>query len=143
MLYAWIMTDNSSSERKDLPNKGTPAIELSKESALNEYSIDSLPITATPMSGPSKPSQALAFGSILLGGACGGLIGFAFTDLQCSGSCSSASGLGALIGAVVGAGGVGVVSVLVLRAMNEWKNKTKIEEGKTVLSDDYSKSPND
>ena len=137
------MSDNYSSERNDLPDKDLPAIELSEESALIEYSIDNLPITATPMSGPSKPSQALAFGSILLGGACGGLIGFAFTDLQCSGSCSSASGLGALIGAVVGAGGVGVVSVLVLRAMNEWKAKTKIEEGKATLSDDYSESPND
>tara|TARA_Y100000994_G_scaffold241716_1_gene237858 strand:+ start:65 stop:478 length:414 start_codon:yes stop_codon:yes gene_type:complete len=137
------MSDNYSSERNDLPDKDLPAIELSEESALIEYSIDNLPITATPMSGPSKPSQALAFGSILLGGACGGLIGFAFTDLQCSGSCSSASGLGALIGAVVGAGGVGVVSVLVLRAMNEWKAKTKIDESKNTLSDDYSESPND
>ena len=137
------MSDNYSSERNDLPDKDLPAIELSEESALIEYSIDNLPITATPMSGPSKPSQALAFVSILLGGACGGLIGFAFTDLQCSGSCSSASGLGALIGAVVGAGGVGVVSVLVLRAMNEWKAKTKIDESKNTLSDDYSESPND
>ena len=53
------------------------------------------------------------------------MIGFAFTDLQCSGSCTGASGISALIGAIVGAGGVGVVSILALRAMNEWKSKSE------------------
>ena len=36
-------------------------------------------------------------------------------------------GISALIGAVVGAGGVGVVSILALRAMNEWKSKSEPE----------------
>ena len=52
---------------------------------------------------------------------------FAFTDLQCSGSCTGASGISALIGAIIGAGGVGVVSILALRAMNEWKSKSEPE----------------
>ena len=33
--------------------------------------------------------------------------------------------MGGLIGALVGAGGVGIVSILVLRAMNEWKTKSQ------------------
>ena len=83
------------------------SIEIIPNSKIGKYEVANLPVTATPMSGPSKPSQAMAFGSILLGGLCGGLIGFAFTDLQCSGSCTGASGISALIGAMVGAGGVG------------------------------------
>ena len=103
------------------------SIEIIPNSKIGKYEVANLPVTATPMSGPSKPSQAMAFGSILLGGLCGGLIGFAFTDLQCSGSCTGASGISALIGAIVGAGGVGVVSILALRAMNEWKSKSEPE----------------
>ena len=50
----------------------------------------------------------------------GGLIGFAFTDLQCDDGCSTLAGVGGLIGAVVGAVGVAIVAVLTLRAMDEW-----------------------
>lgn len=69
---------------------------------------------------PSIGARVLAFVSILLGGACGGLIGWAITDLQCEGSCSTPSGIGALVGAALGAGGVAVIAVLGLRAMAEW-----------------------
>ncbi|MGQ0617409.1 MAG: hypothetical protein ACT4PW_10535 [Acidimicrobiia bacterium] len=70
---------------------------------------------------PSRRARALAFTAILVGGACGGLIGFAIADLQCVGSCSSARGFAGLVGAVAGAVGVAVVAVLALRAMGEWK----------------------
>jgi hypothetical protein len=119
------MADDLAPKGTDSPESDDLPIEIANKPNLEQYVVDELPVTVTPMSGPSKPSQALAFSSIILGGACGGLIGFAFTDLQCSGSCTSASGLSALIGAVVGAGGVGVVSILALRAMNEWKSKSK------------------
>ncbi len=55
-----------------------------------------------------------------MGGLCGGLIGFAYIDLQCDGNCGLWNGLGALIGAVVGAAGLAVVANLTLRAMDEW-----------------------
>lgn len=63
----------------------------------------------------------LAFAAILLAGACGALIGYAFIDLQCQGECGTASGLGGVVGAAIAAGGVAVVAVLVLRAMGEWR----------------------
>ena len=121
------MTDEINPEEGDSSELKESYIEVIPKSKISKYEVTNLPVTATPMSGPSKPSQALAFGSILLGGFCGGLIGFAFTDLQCSGSCTGASGISALIGAIVGAGGVGVVSILALRAMNEWKSKSDPE----------------
>ena len=63
----------------------------------------------------------LAFVLILLAGAAGGFIGYSFVDLQCEGDCSVQTGIGAIVGAVLAAGGVGVVTVLTLRAMGEWK----------------------
>ena len=53
-------------------------------------------------------------------GVCGGLIGFGFTDLQCTGSCSTQKGIGALVGSVAAAVGVAIIVVLTLRAMGEW-----------------------
>jgi hypothetical protein len=75
-----------------------------------------------PTSLPSRGARVLAFVSILVGGLCGGLIGYGATDLQCGddGCSGLASGM-ALLGAVVGAVGVGVVSILALRAMGEWR----------------------
>jgi hypothetical protein len=69
---------------------------------------------------PSVGAGVLAFSAIIIAGICGGLIGYAFTDLQCEGNCTVPSGLSAIIGAVAAAGGVAVVVVLALRAMGEW-----------------------
>jgi hypothetical protein len=63
----------------------------------------------------------LAFASILVGGLCGGLIGWALVDIQCTGDCGVLAGIAGLIGAVLGAAGVAVVAVLALRAMGEWR----------------------
>jgi hypothetical protein len=70
---------------------------------------------------PSTGARVLAFSAILLAGLCGGLIGYAVVDLQCEGDCTVAAGLGGLVGAVVFAAGVGVVAVLAMRAMGEWR----------------------
>jgi len=70
---------------------------------------------------PPKAARWLAFASILIGGLCGGLIGFAFIDLQCEGDCGLWTGLGALLGALGGAAGMAVVANLTLRAMEEWR----------------------
>lgn len=93
---------------------------------------------------PPVGARVLAFVAILLGGLCGGLIGWSVTDLQCGperpvrgeaaevvgddDGCGAWSGVGGLVGAVVGAGGTGVVSVLVLRAMAEWRRDLDVDE---------------
>ena len=77
---------------------------------------------------PSIGARVVAFLSIIVGGVCGGLIGFALVDIQCEGSCTSNAGLGALTGAVCGAFGVAVVAVLALRAMGEWKTIQKRDQ---------------
>lgn len=69
---------------------------------------------------PSLGARILAFAAILVAGVCGGIIGYAFIDLQCDGDCGLQTGLGALVGAVGAAVGVAVISVLTLRAMGEW-----------------------
>ena len=69
---------------------------------------------------PSPLARAVALGAILLGGLCGGLIGYAFADLQCEGDCTVLTGLSAFGGAVLSAAGVAVIAVLGLRAMAEW-----------------------
>ncbi len=73
-----------------------------------------------PTSLPSTGARVLAFVAILVGGLCGGLIGYGFTDLQCSEGCTALAGGAGVLGAVIGAVGVGVVAVLALRAMGEW-----------------------
>ena len=112
----------------------------------------------TPTALPSVTARLLAFLAVLLGGLCGGLIGWSVADLQCGGGdavlvipddpdetiattttapaadeddddgCTTISGLGAVGGAVIGAGGVGVVAVLVLRAMAEWRRELDVDE---------------
>lgn len=68
---------------------------------------------------PSPAARVLAFVSILVAGLAGGLIGWAFIDLQ--GGSAVVAALGALLFAVGAAVGVAVVAVLVLRAMGEWR----------------------
>ncbi len=77
-----------------------------------------------PTSLPSLGARVLAFVAILLGGLCGGLIGYGFTDLQCTDSCTTLAGGAGVVGAILGAAGVGVVAVLALRAMGEWKARS-------------------
>lgn len=71
---------------------------------------------------PSVGARVLAFAAIILAGAAGGFIGYAFVDLQTTGDATVATGLGALIGALLAAGGTAVVVVLTLRAMGEWRS---------------------
>ncbi len=78
---------------------------------------DERPLSALP----SPAARAGAFAAILLGGLAGGLIGYTLVKLQCDGECGVERGLGALIGAVLAALGMAIVSVLVLRALGEWR----------------------
>ncbi len=74
-----------------------------------------------PSALPSTGARLAAFVAILVAGLCGGLIGYAFVDLQTDGDSTVWAGLGGLVGAVVFAVGVGMVAVLALRAMGEWR----------------------
>jgi len=62
-----------------------------------------------------------AFAAILLSGLAGAMIGYSLISLQCEGDCGLATGLGLLVGAVVAAGGMAIVAVLVMRAIGEWR----------------------
>ena len=81
-----------------------------------------------PSALPSTTARVLAFSSILLGGLCGGLIGWAFVDLT-SDEPGILAGLAGLGGAIVGALGVAVVATLALRAMGEWRTIQHRQEG--------------
>ena len=74
-----------------------------------------------PSALPSTGARIAAFTAILVAGLCGGLIGYAFVDLQSDGDSAVLAGIAGVIGAVVFAVGVGVVAVLALRAMGEWR----------------------
>lgn len=69
---------------------------------------------------PSRRARVLAFVAIVVAGASGALIGASFVGLQCD-DCTTATGVAAVVGGLVAAGGVAVVAVLVLRAMGEWR----------------------
>ena len=79
---------------------------------------------------PSPTAYGLAFASVVVAGLLGGTIGYGLVDLSCTGSCGAAVLVGALVGAAIAAAGVGVIAVLVLRAMAEWK-KTGPSEGRS------------
>ena len=85
----------------------------------DEYSPTALPPTG---------ARVLAFVAILIGGLCGGLIGYGFVDLQCTDDCTVLAGAAGLLGALIGAVGVGVVAVLALRAMAEWNTRPPSDE---------------
>ena len=70
---------------------------------------------------PPLLARVLAVIAIVVAGLCGGLIGWAVADLQCSGTCTAAQGAGGLVGAAVAAGGVGIIAVLALQALAEWR----------------------
>lgn len=56
-----------------------------------------------------------------MAGAFGGVIGYGLADIGANGDGGLGPVLGALVGAVVAAAGVGIVAVLVLRAQAEWR----------------------
>jgi len=74
-----------------------------------------------PTALPGVGARIVAFLAICVAGLSGLLIGVSLVGVQCTGDCGLPKGIGAILGGVVGAGGVAVVAVLVLRAMGEWQ----------------------
>ena len=70
---------------------------------------------------PSLLSRVLTVGAVVGAGAMGALIGWAVVDLQCSGDCDVQTGIGTLVGAVLAAIGTGLICVLAVQAMAEWR----------------------
>jgi len=69
---------------------------------------------------PSPLARTLTVAAVLAAGACGGLIGWAVVDLQCTGDCTVPSGVGTLVGALLAAVGTALICVLAIQAMAEW-----------------------
>ena len=70
---------------------------------------------------PSVKARLLAITAITISGLCGGLVGYAVTDLQCENECDTLSGSIGLGSALLCALGVSIVANLALKAMSEWK----------------------
>jgi hypothetical protein len=88
---------------------------------LPSASVDLGELPPNPSALPSVRARALAFAAIVVAGAFGALIGWGIARVLCTGACTGPEVLGAVVGAGAAAGGVGVVAVLVLRAMGEWR----------------------
>jgi len=69
----------------------------------------------------SRGALVGAFLAVVVAGLSGAAIGYGLVGIGCSGDCGTVSGLGALLGGLVAAGGVAIVAVLLLRSMAEWK----------------------
>ena len=70
---------------------------------------------------PSRGAFLLAFGGVVLAGILGGIIGYGIADVSSQSDLSHL--IGTFIGSLIGAAGVGIVAVLVLRAMAEWRRQ--------------------
>lgn len=83
------------------------------------------PSRAAPPQMPSRTAFLASFFSVVVAGVFGGIIAYGLVDVGCVGSCQASKLLAVVIGSVVAAGGVGIVAVLVLRAMGEWRVKPR------------------
>jgi hypothetical protein len=71
--------------------------------------------------GPRRAAFLLAYLGVVVAGLVGAIIGYGWAEIGCHGNCSGDLAVGAIVGAILGATGTGVVAVLVLRAMAEWR----------------------
>jgi hypothetical protein len=100
----------------ELPDAPHQVHDVGTNGAGDDDEPDLLPPTL-----PSRTAFLLAFLSVVVAGVFGGIIGYGLVDVGCTGSCQTPKLAATLGGAMVAAGGVGIVAVLVLRAMAEWK----------------------
>jgi hypothetical protein len=63
-----------------------------------------------------------AFLAVVVAGLSGAAIGYGLVGIGCTGDCGTVSGVGALLGGLLAAGGVAIVAVLRLRSMAEWRS---------------------
>ncbi|HVM40815.1 MAG TPA: hypothetical protein VM618_08585 [Acidimicrobiia bacterium] len=73
---------------------------------------------------PKRSAFVATFVAVVLAGLLGAGIGAGLGDVGCGGDdCTVPVAVGALVGGAIGAGGVAVVGILVLRAMAEWNRQ--------------------
>ena len=87
--------------------------------------FDDTPSVGLPSAAPSSWARLMALLAIGFAGTCGGLVGYAVTDLQCPGGCPTMAGVIGLGGAAIAAVGVGTIATLALRAMAEWRTGSR------------------
>lgn len=71
--------------------------------------------------GPSRAAFLVAYLGVVVAGLLGGAIGYGLADAMSHGDRAVPDAIGAALGAILAAVGVGVVAVLVLRARAEWR----------------------
>jgi NhaP-type Na+/H+ or K+/H+ antiporter len=71
--------------------------------------------------GPKRSAFLLAYAGVVLTGLIGALIGYGWGDIGCHGDCGSTLAISMIVGGILGATGAGIIAVLVLRAMAEWR----------------------
>jgi hypothetical protein len=74
-----------------------------------------------PPTMPTRTAYLLSFTAVVVAGLFGGVIGYGLADISSTGDDTPAKLVATFVGAVFAAGGVGIVAVLVLRAMAEWR----------------------
>lgn len=99
------------------PANSDDQAEIDTETDTDMENVEVRPLSALP----SVLARIFAFIAILVAGLAGALIGFSLIDLQCHGSCALQNSVGLVLGSVVSASGMGIVAVLVLRAVGEWR----------------------
>lgn len=99
----------------------THALDASSGPDADAYDGDVADPTESLSALPSRVARIMAFIAILIGGAAGGLIGYALADVQSDDAGNIAHGIGILLGSIFSAGGTAIVAVLVLRALGEWR----------------------
>ena len=80
-----------------------------------------MPDTFDTGPGPSRAAFFLAYAGVVLAGLAGAAIGYGWADIGCHGNCGTSLAVATIVGAVLVATGTGVIAVLVLRAMAEWR----------------------
>jgi hypothetical protein len=83
------------------------------------------PLPNDPDAHPYAASRGVligAFLAVVVAGLSGAAIGYGLVGIGCTGDCGTVSGVGALLGGLLAAGGVAIVAVLLLRSMAEWRS---------------------
>jgi hypothetical protein len=70
---------------------------------------------------PTRGVILLAFAGVVVAGLLGALAAYGIVDVDCRGGCGTNAELAAVVGALIGTIGGGIVAVLVLRARALWR----------------------
>ncbi len=76
---------------------------------------------AQPPGVPTAGVVLVAFVGVVVAGLLGALAAYGIVDVDCRGGCGANAALAAVVGALIGTIGGGIVAVLVLRARAQWR----------------------